>query len=535
MRPEPEQTLCSLLERWSRRGERTAVVAFHNGREDIWSYGRIAAAAREFGFGLMADGAARLEPVVICARNSPEWVAAFFGTLRAGALPVPVSDLASKRELAHIVTASGARRIVTTRRHAPDFREVAAGLRLLLLDDEGAESWKRLFGASERPLSAVGADDPASLLWTSGTTGVPKGVPLTHRNFVTNLGAVLSENIASAEDRILLPLPLHHAYPFTVGLLVAFGAGSTLLIPAGMTGPEITAAIRSGGATAIVGVPRLYASLFDAISAGVKARGSAATFFFDSLLGISTAARRILRLKLGGLFFSRVRAAVAPKLHILVVGGARLDPELGARLQGLGYEVLSGYGLTETAPILTLTPPGRFRAGAEGIAAPGVEIEIVPEAGQTYGEILVRGPNVFTGYWKNDTATRAAFTADGWFRTGDLGFLDADGYLHITGRKSEMIVVAGGENVFPEEVEAIYAGSPAIREVAILEDAGKLVALVVPDEAAMRARGAARFEATLRDDLENLSTGLSTFQRISGFAVTLEPLPRTHQIGRAHV
>jgi long-chain acyl-CoA synthetase len=520
--------LCSLLESWGGRGDRTAIVAFRNGKAEDWSYGRIAFSARGFGLGLLARGVAPREPVMICARNSPEWVVSYFGILLAGALPVPVNDLASKRELAHIVAASGARRIVTTARHAPDFRGLGAELQFILLDDAGEEGWSRLLGALERPLPAARAEDPASLLWTSGTTGVPKGVPLTHRNFIANLDALLTENIAEARDRILLPLPLHHAYPFTVGLLLAFAVGATLLFPAGMTGPEITAATRSGGATAIVGVPRLYAALFDAISAGAAARGRVAAVLFNSLLAVSIAARRRLGLRLGRLLFSRVHAAVGPKLRILASGGARLDPELGSRLQGLGYEVMTGYGLTETAPILTMSPRGRCRIGAEGTAAPGVDIEIVPEPGRPYGEILAKGPNVFAGYWKNEAATRAAFAAQGWFRTGDLGFLDADGYLHVTGRKSEMIVLPGGENVFPEEVEAVYGESPAIREIAVLEHGGKLVALVVPDESFFRARGAARIEALLREELENAGTRLASYRRISGFAAVQEALPRTH-------
>jgi len=523
-----ERTLCSLLESWGGRGERAAIVAFGKGGSETWSYGRIAAAARGFALGMVAGGLARLEPVMICARNSPEWVIAYFGILRAGALPVPVNDIASPRELAQILRASGARRIVTTARHAEEFRALAPDLELVLLDGEGAESWRNVAGAPERPLPAVKPDDPASLLWTSGTTGVPKGVPLSHRNFIANLDALMVEPIARPSDRMLLPLPLHHAYPFTVGLLLAFAVGATVVLPSGVTGPEIAEATRRGRATAIIGVPRLYAALMEAVMARARARGRAVRVVFESLLTLSVAVRRRFGWRLGRILFAPVRAAIGPDLRILASGGARLDPELGRRLEGLGFEVLPGYGLTETAPMLTMSARGRERVGTEGEPAPGVEIRIESEPGQAFGEILAVGPNVFAGYWKNDAATRDAFTAEGWFRTGDLGFLDDDGYLHLTGRKSEMITLSGGENVFPEEIEAVYGESAAIGEIAVLQDAGKLVALVVPEETFIRARGAARIEALLREELDKATPKLASYQRIAGFAVALETLPRTH-------
>jgi long-chain acyl-CoA synthetase len=522
-----DRTLCSLLESWGGRGDRPAIVAFRNGRSETWSYARVAAAARNLSFGLAARGIGRLEPVVICARNAPEWVVAYFGILRAGALPVPVNDLASATELAQILAACGARRVFTTSRHAATFRTLRTDLEIVLLDGEGEGGWRNFLNAPATKLPQLKGDEPASLLWTSGTTGVPKGVPLTHRNFIANIDALLSERIADERDRLLLPLPLHHAYPFTVGMLLAFGAGATVIFPSGITGPEISRAIRDGRATAVIGVPRLYAALFDAVASGAKARGRGAALLFKALLNLSLAARRY-GLPLGRILFAPLRAKIGPDLRKLASGGARLDPEIGTRLEALGFEVLPGYGLTETAPMLTMTVRGRARMGTEGQAAPGVELEVAPEPGQPFGEILAKGPNVFSGYWKNEAATRAAFTPEGWFRTGDLGFLDADGYLHITGRKSEMIRLPGGENVFPEEIETAYGASPVIHEIAVLEERGKLMALVVPDEDFIRARGAARIGALLREELETAGSKLASFRRISGFAVTQEALPRTH-------
>ncbi|MGB8275074.1 MAG: 1-acyl-sn-glycerol-3-phosphate acyltransferase, partial [Alphaproteobacteria bacterium] len=197
-------------------------------------------------------------------------------------------------------------------------------------------------------------------------------------------------------------------------------------------------------------------------------------------------------------------------------------------LEGLGWTVLTGYGLTETAPLLTFSAPKRRRVGTEGFATPGVELRIEAEEGAPFGEILARGPNVFAGYWKNPQATRDSFTAEGWFKTGDLGTLDAQGFLTIVGRAKEMIVLPGGENVFPEEVEAAYAETKCIAEIAVMERDGKLFALVVPEPEAIRERGAARLDAVLREEIEAVSLRLPSYRRISGYAVTHEALPRTH-------
>jgi long-chain acyl-CoA synthetase len=197
-------------------------------------------------------------------------------------------------------------------------------------------------------------------------------------------------------------------------------------------------------------------------------------------------------------------------------------------LEGLGWTVLPGYGLTETSPMLTISARRRRRVGTEGFVAPGVELRVEAKPGVPHGEILARGPNVFAGYWKNPAETAAAFTPDGWFRTGDLGFLDAEGFLHIVGRSTEMIVLPGGKNVFPEDVEAVYGARPCIGEIAVMERDGALFALVVPETEAIKARGAARIDAVLRDEIEAASLQLPSYKRVAGYAVAREPLPRTH-------
>ncbi|HSW52829.1 MAG TPA: 1-acyl-sn-glycerol-3-phosphate acyltransferase, partial [Sulfuricaulis sp.] len=221
------------------------------------------------------------------------------------------------------------------------------------------------------------------------------------------------------------------------------------------------------------------------------------------------------------LFGHLLHAKLAPQLRLLCSGGAALHPELAAKLRALGWRVAIGYGLTETAPLLTINPPGG-KPGSTGRTVPGVALRIAAD-----GEIQARGPNVFTGYRNLPEKTQEAFSADGWFRTGDLGRLDPDGYLFITGRAKELIVTAGGENVQPEEVETAHQRHRFIREFALLEDRGRLLGLVLPEPGAIRRAGHSDIAAAVRQAVAEVNASLPSYQRVADIALTRDPLPRT--------
>jgi long-chain acyl-CoA synthetase len=528
-------TLPGLVDGFSARGETPAIVSVRDETLESWSYARLAETTKRVAAGLVEAGVAQGETVAILAPNRPEWAVCYFAIVTAGALAVPLDEQMAEADLAAAMADSGCRWVFTTRDHVPRLRSLEGGERLeLILLDGGAESlgeapfWHSLLADEIGVLPETRAEDPASLLYTSGTTGAPKGVPLSHGNFIANLKAFLTEGLVGDGDRVVLPLPLHHAYPFTLGLLATLALGATLVLPASVSGPEIVRALRLTRATAMVGVPRLYAAMVAGIEARATAPGGLTAAAFRLLLALSIWIKRRLGLRLGRILFRRLHAQVAPTLGLLGSGGAQLDPELESKLGGLGWEVLTGYGLTETAPILTFNPRRRARIGSAGLPIPGVELRIRAEPGRDDGEVQARGPNVFAGYRNNPEATRAAFTEDGWFRTGDLGVLDADGYLYIVGRSKELIVLADGKNIVPEEVEATYAKSPFIREAALLESGGLLVGVLLPDADAIRTRGETRVDTLLREEVKAISLTLPSHQRLSGFAIAREPLPRTH-------
>ncbi|MBN1237119.1 MAG: AMP-binding protein [Gammaproteobacteria bacterium] len=537
MQTPPLRTLRALVDTFASRGEAVAVQNFGNvsrpgaaaeaSTPEAVSYAQLHETIVALAQGLRERGIGAGDMVWLCAPNSPAWIAAYFGIVCSGAAAVPVDDQASRDMRAAVLRHSGARFALTTARHVEELADTpAAPTDYALLDrDDGDSAWTRIRG-NGASLPEIEPGGLASLLYTSGTTGKPKAVPLTHANLASNATALLTEDLIRPSDRVLMPLPFHHTYPFTLGLLSVLGTGATLVLPAGVTGPEITGAAKRSAATAMLGVPSLYEAVWQGIDARVKMQGARKERLFRRLLAFSGRVRQLTKLRAGKLLFRPLHDAIGPQLEILGCGGAKLDSKLAENLEALGWTVLTGYGLTETSPVLTFNSRSHRRLGSEGRALPGVELRIaqVPEA--AHGEILARGPNVFDGYWHNPEATENAFDGD-WFRTGDLGWVDDDGYLHVVGRLKEVIVLADGKNIFPEDLEPAYSTSPLLRELAILEHGGSLVALVVPDDDEVRRRGGLGALRLLKEELERVALQLPAYQRVVDFRAVREPMPRT--------
>jgi long-chain acyl-CoA synthetase len=374
----------------------------------------------------------------------------------------------------------------------------------------------------------VSADDaPAILSWTSGTTGSPKAFLLTYRNLATNVEALQKLSVVGAEDRALLPLPLHHVYPLVVGMLTTLAIGTTIVLPGGATGPALRRALREGEVTTIIGVPRLYDALWAAIEGRLRGYGLPLRVVSLALLNFSMLNRQWTGLNLGSFLFASMRRKISPQLRLLVSGGARLERETEQQLEALGWIVLSGYGLAETASLFTGNRPHGRRLGSAGRPLADGKIRITQPDEQGIGEIELHGSSIIRGYIDNPEANREAFTSDGWFRTGDLGFLDRDGFLFVTGRTKEVLVLGGGKKVIPEDLERIYGSAPEIAEIAVLEEKGALVALVRPDPVGLRRRGATNPRDGIRVIVGEKAQHLPSYQRLSGFALTEEPLPRT--------
>jgi long-chain acyl-CoA synthetase len=530
-------TLRSVIDGFSTFGGRPALVALGDGGVEKWTYGELGGRVGYLARGLRGVGVGRGDHVAILCGNGPGWISACLAVISAGAVVVPLDVQLGDEALGGVLRDSGAGHVFTTAGEASRLEELGegVGLETILLDvgEEDGRSWRRLPAGGDGDLPELEPGDGAALFYTSGTTGAAKGVPLSHANLAFQVDGLLGADLVSEEDRILLPLPLHHVYPFVMGMLTPLAAGLPIVLPQSLTGPQLVRALREGEATLIVGVPRLYGALYSGIEERVGSGGRLAAALFGGGVGLSARLRRLTGLDAGKVVLRPLRRRFGPKLRVLASGGAALDAKLGSKLEGMGWRVAIGYGLTETAPLLTLNPPDGTKLRSVGRPVPGVEIAIdpsvVPEDGagssRGEGEILARGPNVFSGYRNRPEETAKVFDESGWFRTGDLGYFDDDGYLYVTGRVSTMIVTPGGKNVQPEAVEAAYLENPAIREIGVLQKDGRLVAVIVPETDGI-AEGRDT-NVAMREAVEEGSKRLPSYQRISDYATSREPLEYT--------
>jgi long-chain acyl-CoA synthetase len=545
------RTLQALLPRLQAAGDKPAVIAFSKEDSETWSYAKLAEQASRLASGLADEGVEAGEHIALWAEPSPRWIAACLGILACGAVAVPLDAQLGDDALAHALKDCDARYAFTTDRLVERWRKLKkpAKCKPIILGESahGVRGWEELQAEPREPEAAVAPEDQAVLFYTSGTTGAPKGVPLTHKNLTFQLEILLAAELVTSRDRVLLPLPLHHVYPFTIGLLTPLALGLPIVLPYMLTGPQLMRALKEARVTIIIGVPRLYRAMLAGIESHVASRGRLATALFRSLLAISVGLAH-LRVRVGRSFFRSLHRQIGPDLRVLATGGAAMDTDLAWQLEGLGWQVATGYGLTETSPLLTLDKPGEARIGSVGRPIEGVELRIEPLADErdrkandkraktsdeSEGEIVARGPSVFAGYLNLPDKTKEAFTDDGWFRTGDLGYLDHHGYLHVTGRVKTLIVLEGGEKVQPDEVEKAFEDSTAIAEIGVLADNGKLVGVVRPKRHELAGEDDQDHPAqdAIRKAIEERSRALSSYQRVSDFVLTNSPLPRT-QLGK---
>jgi long-chain acyl-CoA synthetase len=537
-------TLQSLVEGLPELGDRPAVLALHKEGAERWSYRELADHALRLAHGLAGAGVERGDRVALFAPNRPEWVAACLAVIRAGAVAVPLDAQLGEVALEGILESSEAKLIFTTSERADLLYRLDTDASPVLLDaaDDDERGWRRLLADAGTELPGVEPEDVAALFYTSGTTGAAKGVPLSHRNIVYQLETLLGADLVDEHDRLMLPLPLHHVYPFVVGMLTPLAAGLPIVFPSSLTGPQLVRALNKGKVTLIVGVPRLYSALYSGIEDRARSGGRVAAGLFDVALNLCANVRDRTGLDVGRVLMRPVRNRLGPKLKTLASGGAPLDPALARKLEALGWRVGVGYGLTETSPLLSLKKPDGKKLASVGRPVSGTEIRIDPSAmpdeegrerrtdtPHEEGEILARGPGAFSGYLPDKTAE--VLTEDGWFRTGDLGYFDDEGYLYVTGRASTLIVTEGGKNVQPEDVEAAYSESPVIGEIGVLQKDDRLVAVIVPEPGEIKHLSDDDAEGAIREAVEQGAKRLPSYQRLSDYAVTREPLEYT-QLGK---
>jgi long-chain acyl-CoA synthetase len=534
--------MASLFDRFEavalRQPDRLALQIKEESHYRRLTYSEVRNQSRAVAGGLIRAGLRPGERVALMSENRPEWAAAYFGLTAAGGTAVPLDVQLGDSEVANVLAHADCRMGIASGKHAPRLAAARSGLRLLDLDaeqDGAAIAFKRLLqdpASGRQALPSVSDDALASILYTSGTTGTPKGVMLSHGNFLANAESVIQFRLARPDDNLLSVLPLHHAFPFMAQLILLF-TGARITFPPSLKGPDLLACMHETGVTVLAAVPQLFYLLHKGIFDQIERRPPAARALIRLLLRLS-AALRPTGINIGRLAFREVHRRFGGTLRLLVSGGARLDPTIARDFLALGFVLTEGYGLTETAPVVTFTPLDRMRPGSVGVPLPGVDVRILDPNSEGVGEIAIRGPNVMRGYYQLPEAT-AAVMRDGWFLSGDLGTLDAGRNLTITGRAKEVIVLSSGKNIYPEEIEEQYLKSVYIKEICLVPQTSArsgaavegLLALVLPDLDLFRAKGLTNIFQTIRWDMENVGRDLPAYKRPTGLRIVKEGFPRT--------
>jgi len=504
--------------------------------------------------------------VAILAANHPRWVAAYLGIIAAGRVAVPLDTAFHADQVKKLLNDSGASLLFCDAKHLPVAAEAVAGLNVGLVmtsaaaehstnpsdrterDEWGTQVHKPNFVSDLDSIFAAGADGftPASpssdalaaLLYTSGTTADPKGVMLTHANLVGEANSVFGLITIGPSDALLGILPMFHVLAQMANLFLPLFNGSRVVYLETLNTTELLRALRERDITVFVVVPQFFYLIHEKIFKELNKRGKFTLSLVRMLMALNRALRRV-GINAGPIFFGKIHATFGKRMRLLVTGGSRFDTTIARDFYSFGIDVLNAYGMTETSGGAFVNPPGHMVIGSVGPPLPGVEARIVEpqpveDGGPAAGEIALRGAIVMKGYWNRPEAT-AEVLRDGWLYTGDLGYFDSGGNLFITGRRKEIIVLANGKNVYPEEVEAHYQKSPLVKEIYVMAlearpgdpTSERLHAVVVPDFELLRERKIVNTKEAVRFEIEALSHKIASTKRLGSYDVWQEALPRT--------
>ncbi len=539
-----------------RLGDKPFLWAKQEGAWRPLTWSEVARRVRHLALGLKVLGLKRGERVLLVSENRPEWFIADFAIMAAGGITVPAYTTNLPADHRHILTNSGAvLALVSTKalaaRLLPALPEAPACRAVIALEDPGQAqaSTTRLLrwqaveeaGASQADdldasVAALQRSDTAIFIYTSGTGGVPKGVMLSHGNILANcLGAYdLLVSLGLGDEIFLSFLPLSHSYEHTAGLCFPMSIGAQIYYAESVE--SLLSNLAEAKPTIMTAVPRLYETMHTRIRLGLAKQTPLQRRFFGEALRLGlkrvkegqrlglweklkdAALERLVRDKVRGRFGGRLKAFVS--------GGAALNPDIGWFFQALGLNLLQGYGQTESAPVVSANRPELIKMPSVGPAVKGVTVKIAED-----GEILVRGELVMQGYWQDPEGTARAIQ-DGWLHTGDIGHLDEDGYIFITDRKKDILVLSGGDNVSPARVEGRLTLEPEIEQAMVYGDRKpNLVALIVPsrDFAQAHPDPAGAHEA-MGKVLDRVNRELSVIEKVRRFALAPEPFSTENEM-----
>lgn len=488
------------------------------------TYGRVLDHVRKFARHLKELGIEPGDHVALLGENRPEWGISLFALSWIGAVAIPLDARAALDSHNFILSFSSAKAIIVSNAYMNDILSIAPGLghmRSVIPMDNIEDVC--LGYATGQAMENIAPDSLLEILFTSGTTGDPKGVMLSHRNIMSNVDDVQRTINYGPADRAFSVLPVHHSYECTGGLISTFGSGMSVFYGRGLKPRDLLEDMKLARPTIWLSAPLILEKLYQRIHKEVT--GQTGIKKFLSSVAPRSFIKRKIRQSLG---FDDIR--------LIISGGAALPGWLSSGLSQYGLDVIQGYGLSEASPLIAVNPPSSPKHESIGMVIPSNDVEIRDIDSEGNGEITAKGPNIMLGYYRNSTATDETLTRDGWLLTGDIGYFDEDGYLYITGRKKFVIVTKGGKNVYPEEIEEKLTKCPLIEEALVFSpDDAQIQALVFPqmEEAQKRIERmgeqvtAENIWLLLKHEIRNTNRELEPYKKIGHFAVRLEEFPKT--------
>ena len=527
----------SLIELFSqtadRHPQRPCFTAYDETRRSL-TYTQVRSLAAAVADELARAGVQPGDKVALTGANSPEWAVAWVGILAAGAVVVPLDHQSKPEEALRLAQAGDC------------VAFFADGAKFEYLRSRG-EAFRGAWGLDPDQSPSVAALEPSSsalvsrpsselaaLLFTSGTTGQPKGVMLTHANLTSDCLLAQGNLEIFFSDVFYALLPIHHSYTMLAVFIEALSVGAEVVFARKMAVTQVLRDLKQARVTMFLAVPMLFNKLLAGILVGVRKKGPVVYGLIRFLMAVSGALKKTTGVNPGKkIFHALLDQASLATVRICISGGGPLAPSVFRQYNQLGIDFVQGYGLTETSPILALNPVAHYKETSVGKVIPGVELRILDADETGQGEIAVRGPMVMQGYYKHPEATRAVLDPDGWFRTGDVGRVDADNYLTITGRCKSLIVTEGGKNVYPEEIEFAFQLHDEVEQVLVrgfvlnpeLRSEG-IEALIYPSTE-HQGKPEDDLRPRFQHIIDQVNATLLPYQRIARFHLLGEPLEMT--------
>ena len=494
---------------------------------------------------LLSSGIKKGDKVIVSGKNSVAWGFSYFAVLFAGATVVPLDNALSDEDFLKLARFSDS---VAMLADSNRLKNVASDLPMkavACLEENGPAEWIMHKSAEYIEAEPCCEDDIAQILFTSGTTGTPKGVMLTHRNLVSDIFLSQANMNIFETDVFYAILPIHHAYTLLAVFLEAVGVGASVVFGKKLVVSQMLKDLKEGEVTMFLGVPMLFNKMYGAVMAGLKQKGRLVYGTIRGLMGISGWLKRTFGVNVGKHWFNFLLKKLSLDTNrICICGGGPLPASTFRGFNELGIDFVQGYGLTETSPITHLNPIYAFKESSVGKVVAGTECKIVDPDEDGNGLIFIRGPQVMKGYYKHPEATAEVLDQDGWLNTGDIGQVDEENYLFLSGRAKSVIVSEGGKNIFPEEIEDKFQLYTEIEQLCVIgyikdkQSAGEHVRVIIfPSQAFAEGKTAEAIQERMEQIVKEVNATLLPYKRIEMVTVADEPLSMTSskKVRRAEV